>query len=253
MASRVVYGMARQGDLPRVLGEVHAGTGTPLVATGGVAVAIVVLAFTVPFERLAEATSIATLTVFAMVNVSLLRLRLRGVPTLPEHFSVPLWVPAAGLVTCLAMMASAVRSAEPDVSRRPPAMTGARPEKPSARAAAGVTSMTRPRMNGPRSLMRTTTDFPLCLLVTRTSVPNGSVRCAAVMRCAQGLFAVGGAAAGINRGDAGLRAAGLRQSRAEENECCSQSKIDRAFVSHYDSDALLLGRVRARLKRRQRL
>jgi amino acid transporter len=108
MASRVVYGLARQGDLPRVLGEVYAGTGTPLVATGAVAVATIVLAFTVPFERLAEATSIATLAVFAMVNVSLLRLRMRGVQTLPEHFTVPLWIPAAGLATCLAMMASAL-------------------------------------------------------------------------------------------------------------------------------------------------
>ena len=41
-------------------------------------------------------------------------------------------------------------------------VTGARPEKPSTCAAAGVTSMTRPRMNGPRSLMRTTTERPEC-------------------------------------------------------------------------------------------
>ena len=40
-------------------------------------------------------------------------------------------------------------------------VTGARPEKPNARAAAGVTSMTRPRTNGPRSLIRTTTERPL--------------------------------------------------------------------------------------------
>ena len=59
-------------------------------------------------------------------------------------------------------------------------MTGASPEKPSARAAAGVTSITRPRTNGPRSLIRTTTEWPLRLLVTRTLVPNGNVRCAAV-------------------------------------------------------------------------
>ncbi|MGZ3410361.1 MAG: APC family permease [Xanthobacteraceae bacterium] len=108
MASRVVYGMSRQGDLPRVLGKVHAATGTPLIATGIVAVLIVVLAFTVPFERLAEASSVATLTVFALVNLSLLRLRLGGATRSPEQFSVPLWIPAAGLVTCIAMMASAL-------------------------------------------------------------------------------------------------------------------------------------------------
>jgi peptidoglycan hydrolase-like protein with peptidoglycan-binding domain len=58
--------------------------------------------------------------------------------------------------------------------------TGARPLKPSARAAAGVRSMMRPRTNGPRSLIRTVTLRPLRLLVTFTFVPNGSVRCAAV-------------------------------------------------------------------------
>ena len=48
------------------------------------------------------------------------------------------------------------------------------------RAAAGVTSITRPRLNGPRSLMVTITERPFFLLVTRTLVPKGNVRCAAV-------------------------------------------------------------------------
>src|SRR5262249_47978830 len=60
--------------------------------------------------------------------------------------------------------------------------TGASPLKPSSFAAAGVMSMMRPRTNGPRSLMRTTTVRPLRRFFTSTSVPNGSVRCAAVMR-----------------------------------------------------------------------
>jgi len=40
--------------------------------------------------------------------------------------------------------------------------------------------MTRPRTKGPRSVIVTTTDFPLLPCVTRTLVPNGRVRCAAV-------------------------------------------------------------------------
>src|SRR5215204_4572026 len=59
-------------------------------------------------------------------------------------------------------------------------VTSAVPLTPSARAALFDRSMTRPRTNGPRSLIRTTTDRPLCLLTTRTRVPNGRVRCAAV-------------------------------------------------------------------------
>jgi len=40
--------------------------------------------------------------------------------------------------------------------------------------------MMRLSTNGPRSVMRTVVDFPLVVLVTRTTVLNGSVRCAAV-------------------------------------------------------------------------
>ena len=40
--------------------------------------------------------------------------------------------------------------------------------------------MTRPPAYGPRSLIRTTTVRPLVLLVTRTRVPKGSERWAAV-------------------------------------------------------------------------
>jgi amino acid transporter len=107
MASRVLYGMSRQGYLPKVLGHVHRRTATPLLATFVVALATIVLAFSFPLEKLAEATSLATLIVFALVNLSLLKLRLGGVRHMPDHFVAPLWVPAAGLVTCLTMMASA--------------------------------------------------------------------------------------------------------------------------------------------------
>src|ERR1700733_12394487 len=41
--------------------------------------------------------------------------------------------------------------------------------------------MIRPRTNGPRSVIFTTTDSLLVRFVTRTIVPIGSVRCAAVI------------------------------------------------------------------------
>src|SRR5262249_29980097 len=53
------------------------------------------------------------------------------------------------------------------------------PISSSSRAAASERSMSRPRMKGPRSLMRTTTHRPV--RQTRTRVPKGSMRCAAVM------------------------------------------------------------------------
>src|SRR5665213_414910 len=85
MAARVVYGMARQGDLPGFAGRVHPKTATPLFATAVIVVATLALALLVPFERLAEGTSLATLLVFLLVNLSLLRLRHRQVHSDGPH------------------------------------------------------------------------------------------------------------------------------------------------------------------------
>lgn len=110
MATRVIYGMARQGDLPAFLGAVHVRTATPLAATVLMTGMVVTLALVFPFESLAESTSLATLAVFALVNASLLRLRFRRTAPFTSHLGVPTWVPVAGLVTSLAMIASALLS-----------------------------------------------------------------------------------------------------------------------------------------------
>ncbi len=47
---------------------------------------------------------------------------------------------------------------------------------PRALAAARETSRMRPLTEGPRSLICTTTDFPLAKLVTLTLLPHGRVR-----------------------------------------------------------------------------
>ena len=107
MSARVIYGMARHGDLPSIAGRVHPRTATPLFATILIATSVILLALSAPLERLAEGTSLATLVVFALVNLSLLRLRHRRVRSTEPHVRIPIWVPAAGLATCLAMIASA--------------------------------------------------------------------------------------------------------------------------------------------------
>ena len=108
MAARVIYGMARQGDLPEIAGHVHPRTATPLFATALIVALVIVLAVSVSLERLAESTSLATLAVFALVNLALLRLRQRRVQSLGPHVKVPIWIPIAGLATCLAMIVSAL-------------------------------------------------------------------------------------------------------------------------------------------------
>ena len=71
MAARVLYGMSNEGLAPSLLGKVNSVTRTPLRATILVAVIIAALALTFPIGRLAATTSLVTLSVFAMVNLSL--------------------------------------------------------------------------------------------------------------------------------------------------------------------------------------
>jgi amino acid transporter len=105
MAARVIYGIAREGELPAIFARVERRTGTPLIATACIAVSVIPLALFVPMTPLAEGTSLATLALFALVNLALLRLRYRGVPSNIPHVTVPIWMPVAGLVTCIAMIA----------------------------------------------------------------------------------------------------------------------------------------------------
>lgn len=103
LASRVIYGMARQGTLPAVLGEVNATTHTPLFATA-VSVGLTLLAsLALPIDRLADLTTQAMLIVFAAINAALWMLKRRSDS---EHagISVPVFVPIAGTVSCLALL-----------------------------------------------------------------------------------------------------------------------------------------------------
>ena len=108
MAARVIYGLAREHSVPALFARVHPRTGTPLVATALVVVSIIPLALLVPLAALAEITALATLVVFALVNLALLLLRYRRTESRVPHVSVPVWVPAIGLVTCAVMIASAL-------------------------------------------------------------------------------------------------------------------------------------------------
>jgi APA family basic amino acid/polyamine antiporter len=71
MASRVLYGMAREGMIPAALGRLDAKRATPAHAIALITAAILVLALFVPFLRLASLTSFIMLLIFAAVNASL--------------------------------------------------------------------------------------------------------------------------------------------------------------------------------------
>lgn len=95
MASRVLFGLSRQGGLPAWLGAVNATTRTPLTATVLVVAAILALALFYPIATLAGTTSLITLTVFALCNLALWRLKKMRPP--PEGaINLPVWLPILG-------------------------------------------------------------------------------------------------------------------------------------------------------------
>ncbi len=99
MASRVIYGLSRMGDLPAFLGQVHPLTRTPLLATALVAGIVLVLTLFFPLTRLAEATSTLILIIYFLVNLALWRIKTREKHPPSEIFTVPRWLPLLGAVT----------------------------------------------------------------------------------------------------------------------------------------------------------
>lgn len=99
MASRLVYGMARDGLLPPVLGRVLPRRRTPgvaIVATTAVAVA---LAVTGDLTALAETVVLLLLVVFISTNLAVLVLRRE--PDAQPHFRVWTVVPVLGIASCV--------------------------------------------------------------------------------------------------------------------------------------------------------
>jgi amino acid transporter len=105
MAARVLYGLARLGDLPAVLGTVNGRTHVPLVATVLSTAVVLVLAVAVPLHNLAEATSRLTLVVFTVVNLSLAAIKGRRLADPGDFYIAPAWVPWAGAAACVTLLA----------------------------------------------------------------------------------------------------------------------------------------------------
>ena len=118
-ASRLIYGMARQGLLPASLGNVHASRLTPHIAIAALFLILAPLALLGTIAELAAATVLLLLLVFTVVNAALFVLKRRK-GELPGQFEVPLFVPAAGAIVCLVLIV--VRVATGDW--RAPALAG---------------------------------------------------------------------------------------------------------------------------------
>jgi APA family basic amino acid/polyamine antiporter len=104
MIGRVIYGLADQGNLPKVLARLNSVTHTPLLATTTGVGAILVLALAVPLAGLADLTARFTLVIFAIVNLALIRIKNRFEPAPLGAFICPRWVPFAGLVSSVLLL-----------------------------------------------------------------------------------------------------------------------------------------------------
>jgi amino acid transporter len=102
IASRVIYGMGREGVLPSVFGRVHATRGTPVIAIIFTTLIALALSLTGSFSALASTTVLLILVVFAIVNASVLVLRRDQVRH--EHFHAPAIIPILGSITCLVLL-----------------------------------------------------------------------------------------------------------------------------------------------------
>ena len=103
MASRVLYGLSAQGSLPSLLRRISPVTRTPLIATAVVAALVLLFAFWLPLATLAEATTMITLAIFAMVNLSLWRIKRRDRAP-PGVAVVPMAIPQIGFVVSAAFL-----------------------------------------------------------------------------------------------------------------------------------------------------
>jgi amino acid transporter len=102
MASRLVYGMAAQGIVPRAMGRVNRNRKTPWVAIVFVAVIAFALVGLGDLESLADTTVLLLLMVFVCVNVAVLILRRE--PVEHEHWHAPTALPVLGAIACLGLI-----------------------------------------------------------------------------------------------------------------------------------------------------
>jgi amino acid transporter len=98
MASRLIYGMAREQIVPAPFGAVHAARRTPWVAIIFTTLIALGLASWGGVRALGGTTALLLLCVFTIVNAAVLVLRRR--PVAHDHFRAPTICPILGMVSC---------------------------------------------------------------------------------------------------------------------------------------------------------
>jgi APA family basic amino acid/polyamine antiporter len=105
MGSRLLYGMSSQGLLPKFLADIHPKRLTPHRAILILLVVLLILALSGDISDLARATSVLLLICFSLMNLALIFLQRKD--KVKGRFEVPAFVPATGLLVCVAMLTQA--------------------------------------------------------------------------------------------------------------------------------------------------
>jgi amino acid transporter len=103
MGSRTLYGLSKQGWIPRRFSAVHPRFGTPVFATAVITGVMIVGVLMLGLVSLAQATSYVVLTVFTLVNVSLVVIKRRYRED-DVAIKVPIIIPILGSISCFAML-----------------------------------------------------------------------------------------------------------------------------------------------------
>jgi APA family basic amino acid/polyamine antiporter len=102
MASRLLYGMAKQGIVPGPFALVHSRRLTPYIAIGFTTLLAMALIVLGDLSDLAATTVTLLLLVFIAVNVAVLVLRSDRVDH--EHFVTPTVIPVLGVAVCIGLL-----------------------------------------------------------------------------------------------------------------------------------------------------
>ncbi len=100
MGSRILYGLAKQGWLTSKLATIHSDHKTPVTATLVVLGMMIIGTVVLPLVSLAQLTSLLVLSIFTLVNASLIAVKKRAEKH-QGYVTVPLFVPYIGTILCV--------------------------------------------------------------------------------------------------------------------------------------------------------
>jgi APA family basic amino acid/polyamine antiporter len=104
--SRMLYGIAEQGSLPKLLSSIHSGRRTPWLSIVAIMLVSIIFVFLGNIVTVAHVTVFSVIVTYAFVNLSVIRLRYKY-PSGERSFRVPLAIgkfpilPFLGFVTSL--------------------------------------------------------------------------------------------------------------------------------------------------------